>query len=262
MAGVVPIPEFEAGQLLTAQDLNAMTAALEQIYPVCGSVEQWRGGRKYRPFVIAGDCLPYTEGDDTTSAPVAEVYCQTGLGGALLQPAPVENYVEVFFAAMADKKPCGIHAQIDFAEEGPPEGWNLRPVSMACKAAVWQPEENTESDLVTDTHGDTVLGVVNPEPNARGQSHSRPAAWIMPQCPSAVLRDVTTDPVALPNLGSMAILPGPTPQVLASYLGGYYQKDNGELKRQYVQHEFRARLDAAGVLHISAGNCEEDLFVV
>lgn len=256
MASNTPVPDFVSGQALLARDFAALVAAVRDLLagqmPVA---EQVRGGRRYRPFVLAGQCVPHDDAEGTPVAGVAEVLVQVGENVTLLADSTVDGLKEALTEAHEEQVPCGLHANISWEYVGDMEGYSLRAESMECTAAAWLEPEMQEdgSYAATSYHGDTVLAALMPAANVRGQVQCTPVPWVMPQHPAMVWRSANGDYMAELLTGEMAVLPCPPEdaQLLAVSGGGYYKADN---TYQTVHHEWRGRLDKHGVLHMSTRN--------
>lgn len=256
MANNSPVPDFVSGQALLARDFASLVGAVRDLLqgqmPV---LEQPRAGRYYRPFVLAGTCIPHPGGSDEMVAGVAEVLFQVGEHVTLCADDTVAGLPDALATASAQKVPCGLHASIQWERGGSSEGYTLRATGMACAAAAWQEPEMQEDGSYTagSWHGDTVLSVLMPTANVRGQVQCTPVPWVVPQCPALVWRGAGGDYMAELLMGEMCVLPAPAveAQLLAVSGGGYYGEGN---EFYAVRHEWRGRLDKHGVLHMSTRN--------
>ncbi len=257
MANNTPVPDFVSGQALLACDFAALVGAVRDLMhgqmPV---LEQARAGRYYRPFVIAGTCIPHPgAGGDEPVAGVAEVLFQVGEHVTLCQDDTVDRLPEELEKAREKQVPCGLHAYVTWELVGGWESFRLRATRMQCAAAAWLPPEGQDDGSYTYAgwHGGTVFSVVMPTANARGQLQCTPVPWVMPQHPAMVWRSAGGNEMAELLTGEMALLPCPPEeaQLLTVSYGGYYKEDN---TYQTVRHEWRGRLDKHGVLHMSTQN--------
>lgn len=256
MANNTPVPDFVSGQALLARDFASLVAAVRDLLggqmPV---VEHVRGGRQYRPFVLAGQCVPHDDAEGTPVAGVAEVLVQMGEHVTLLEDGTVDGLEDALKQAREEQVPCGLHAAIRRGYVGDMEGYSLRAESMECTAAAWlEPEMQEDGSLsATGYHGDTVLAALMPAANVRGQVQCTPVPWVVPQHPEMVWRSANGDYMAEILTGEMCLLPAPEEeaQLLAWRGGGYYGADN---TYQTVYHEWRGWLDKYGVLHLCTRN--------
>lgn len=256
MANNTPVPDFVSGQALLARDFASLVAAVRDLLggqmPV---VEHVRGGRQYRPFVLAGQCVPHDDAEGTPVAGVAEVLVQMGEHVTLLEDGTVDGLEDALKQAREEQVPCGLHAAIRRGYVGDMEGYSLRAESMECTAAAWLEPEMQEDGSLSDTgyHGDTVLAALMPAANVRGQVQCTPVPWVVPQHPAMVWRSANGDYMAEILTGEMCLLPAPEEeaQLLAWSGGGYYGADN---TYQTVYHEWRGWLDKYGVLHLCTLN--------
>ena len=256
MASNSPVPDFVSGQALLARDFAALVGAVRDLmYGQMPVLEQVRGGRYYRPFVLAGTCIPRAGADDEPVAGVAEVLFQLGEHVTLCADDTVAGLPEALATAQEKQVPCGLHAYVTWEYVGGWEGYSLRATGMECAAAAWQEPELLEDGSMTydGWHGGTVFSVVMPTANVRGQVQCTPVPWVVPQCPAMVWRSANGDYMAELLTGEIALLPAPPEdaQLLAVRGGGYYKADN---TYQTVRHEWRGRLDKHGVLHVSTRN--------
>lgn len=256
MANNTPVPDFVSGQALLARDFASLVAAVRDLLggqmPV---VEHVRGGRQYRPFVLAGQCVAHDDAEGTPVAGVAEVLVQMGEHVTLLEDGTVDGLEDALKQAREEQVPCGLHAAIRRGYVGDMEGYSLRAESMECTAAAWlEPEMQEDGSLsATGYHGDTVLAALMPAANVRGQVQCTPVPWVVPQHPEMVWRSANGDYMAEILTGEMCLLPAPEEeaQLLAWRGGGYYGADN---TYQTVYHEWRGWLDKYGVLHLCTRN--------
>ena len=257
MASNTPLPDFVSGQALLARDFAALVGAVRDLQhgqmPV---LEQPRAGRYYRPFVIAGTCIPHPGAeDDEPVAGVAEVLFQVGENVTLCQADTVEGLPEELATAREKQVPCGCHAYVNWEQVGGWEIYTLRAAGMQCGAAAWLPLELLDDGSYTSDgwHGGTVFSVVMPTANGRGQLQCTPVPWVMPQHPAMVRRSAGGDYMAELLMGEECLLPAPVEdaQLLAISGGGYYKAGN---EYQAISHEWRGRLDKHGVLHMSTRN--------
>ncbi len=256
MASNTPVPDFVSGQALLARDFSALVAAVRDLLggqmPV---VEHERGGRQYRPFVLAGQCVAHDDAEGTPVAGVAEVLVQMGEHVTLLEDSTVDGLEDALKEAREEQAPCGLHADIRWVYVGDMEGYSLRAESMECTAAAWLEPEMQEDGSLSDTgwHGDTVLTALMTAANVRGQVQCTPVPWVVPQYPGQIWRSANGDYMAELLMGEMCLLPAPKEeaQVLACSGGGYYGADG---VYRTVYHEWRGRLDKHGVLHLSTRN--------
>ena len=256
MANNSPVPDFVRGQALLARDFAALVGAVRDLLHGQMPVqEQRRGGRYYRPFVLAGRCVPHQDKEGKPVAGVAEVLVQVGEHVVLLEDDRVEGLQEAMAKARAKKVPCGLHAAIEWERVDVGKGWRLRAKSMECTAAAWvPPEEQPDGSFANEgEHGGTVFSVIMPEENVRGQLQCTPVPWVVPQHPAMIWRGGNGDSDAELLTGEMCLLPAPAgeEQLLTWCFGGYYQPD---YTFKGVSHEWRGRLDKDGVLHLSARN--------
>lgn len=257
MANNSPVPDFVSGQALLARDFAALVGAVRDLlHGQMPTLEQPRAGRYYRPFVIAGTCIPHPGAeDDEPVAGVAEVLFQVGEHVTLCQDDTVAGLPEELATAREKQVPCGLHAYVNWERVGGWEHYTLRATGMECAAAAWQPAEMQEDGSYTYAgwHGGTVFSVVMPSANARGQLQCTPVPWVMPQHPAMVWRSANGDYMAELLTGEILLLPAPPEdaQLLAVSGGGYYKADN---TFQAICHEWRGRLDKHGVLHMSTRN--------
>ena len=256
MANNTPVPDFASGQALLARDFAALVGAVRDLlHGQMPALEQPRGGRYYRPFVIAGPCIPRPGEDEKPVAGVAEVLIQVGEHVTLCQDDTVAGLPEALTKAREKRVPCGLHANIKWERVGGWEAYTLRAESMECSAAAWLPPESQQDGSFSSVnwHGSTVFSVVMPTANARGQLQCTPVPWVMPQHPAMVWRSANGDYMAELLTGEMFLLPAPPEdaQLLAVSGGGYYKEDN---TYQVIHHEWRGRLDKHGVLHMSTRN--------
>lgn len=260
MANNTPVPDFVSGQALLARDFAALVGAVRDLLhgqmPVA---EHVRGGRQYRPFVLAGQCVPHDDAGGTPVAGVAEVLVQVGENVTLLVDSTVDGLADALTEAREKQVPCGLHADISWEYVGDMEGYRLRAESMECTAAAWlEPEAQEDGSLsATGYHGATVLAALMPAANVRGQVQCTPVPWVVPQHPEMIWRSSGGDYMTELLTGEMALLPAPEEeaQLLACNGGGYYRADN---TYQTVYHEWRGWLDKHGVLHLCTRNhvCE------
>lgn len=258
MASNTPVPDFVSGQALLARDFAALVGAVRDLLagqmPVA---EQVRGGRRYRPFVLAGQCVPHDDAEGTPVAGVAEVLVQVGENVTLLEDSTVAGVAAALTEAREEQVPCGLHGEIFWRQCGDnaDDGYSLRAESMECTAAAWLEPEVQEDGSYADTgiHGAACFSVVMPTANARGQVQCTPVPWVMPQYPGFVFRSTGGDPLIEPLMGELAVLPAPEgeAQLLTCTPGGYYREDD---TYQTVYHEWRGRLDKHGVLHLCTRN--------
>jgi hypothetical protein len=256
MASNTPVPDFVSGQALLARDFAALVGAVRDLMQgQMPTLEQPRAGRYYRPFVIAGTCIPRAGADDEPVAGVAEVLFQVGEHVTLCADATVAGLPEELATAREKQVPCGLHAAIAWDYLGGWEHYTLRATGMQCAAAAWLPPEVQDDGSYTYAgwHGGTVFSVVMPTANTRGQLQCTPVPWVMPQHPAMVWRSANGDYMAELLTGEMCLLPSPAEeaQLLAVSGGGYYKADN---TYHTVRHEWRGRLDKHGVLHMSTRN--------
>ena len=255
MANNSPVPDFVSGQALLAHDFAALVGAVRDLLhgqmPV---LEQARAGRYYRPFVIAGTCIPRPDEEEKPVAGVAEVLIQVGEHVTLCQDDTVAGLPEALTTAREKQVPCGLHANISWEQVGGREHYTLRATGMQCAAAAWLPPETRDDGSYTHEgwHGGTVFSVIMPTANARGQLQCTPVPWVVPQCPAMIWRSGNGYYMA-ELMGELALLPAPPEeaQLLACSRGGYYKEDN---TYQVIYHEWCGRLDKHGVLHMSTRN--------
>lgn len=256
MASNMSVPDFVSGQGLLARDFAALVAAVRDLLagqmPVA---EQVRGGRQYRPFVLAGQCVAHDDAGGTPVAGVAEVLVQVGENVTLLEDSTVDGLEAALTQAREQQVPCGMHADIRWEYVGDMEGYSLRAERMDCSAAAWLEAEVQEDGSLSATgyHGATVLSALMPVANVRGQVQCTPVPWVVPQHPLLVWRSSSGSYMAEFLSGDVCLLPAPEEeaQLLAVSGGGYYRAD---YTYQTVYHEWRGRLDKHGVLHLSVRN--------
>ena len=256
MANNAPVPDFVSGQALLARDFAALVGAVRDLLHGQMSVlEQARAGRCYRPFVLAGRCVPHQDKEGKPVAGVAEVLVQVGEHVELLEDARVEGLQAALAVARAKQIPCGLHAAIEWEYVAVGEGYQMKAKSMECAAAAWQaPELRPDGSYAPEgEHGGTVFSVVMPVENVRGQVQCTPVPWVVPQCPAVIWRGANGDYDAELLTEEMCLLPAPAgeEQLLTWCAGGYYLTD---YTFKGVNHEWRGRLDKNGVLHMSTRN--------
>lgn len=260
MANNTPVPDFVSGQALLARDFAALVGAVRDLlHGQMPTLEQPRAGRYYRPFVIAGTCIPRPDEEGKPVAGVAEVLIQVGEHVTLCPDDTVADLPEELTKARGRQVPCGLHANISWEQVGGWEHYRLRATGMKCAATAWLPPEMQADGSYTNAgrHGGTVFSVVMPTANARGQLQCTPEPWVIPQHPAMVWRSANGDYMAELLTGEMVLLPAPMgeEQLLAMSGDGYYKENN---TYQAIYHEWRGRLDKHGVLHMSTRNDSQE----
>ena len=252
MAGNVPVPDFERGQALLARDFAALVGAVRDLLGADGGGRGRRAeGRCFRPFALAGECVPRLDAAGELVAGVQEVLFQVGGQVSLCPACAVGGVAEAQVEAQQAGVPCGMHAEVEWVKIGDNTGFSLRAVGMECEAAAWvEPVAAEDGSLRGPRHGAVVFSALEPVANVRGQVPRVPRPWVMPQRPDFVWGCASWDVDMLPLLGDIAVLPGGEDgwQVFSLKDGGFYVTETEFVE---VVHAWRARLDRYGLLHFS-----------
>lgn len=255
MASVFPLPDFERGQALLARDFAALVGAVRELVGGGDVVQERRScGRRRRPFVLAGGCVPRLGAAGVPVAGVAEVLFQVGENVTLCEDGSVGGMAEALAEAEERGVPCGVHGWVDWVTIGDAEGFSLRAVGMECEAAAWvEPVFEDDGSVSGSEHGDVVFSVVWTGENERGQVQRVQRPWVLPQGPVLVYGNPAWGMEMMPLLGDLVVLPGGADgwQPVSRKEGGVYV-EVGSFER--VFHVFFARLDRHGLLHFCAFN--------
>ena len=258
MANNTPVPDFVSGQSLLARDFAALVGAVRDLmHGQMPTLEQPRAGRYYRPFVIAGTCIPHTGAeDDEPVAGVAEVLFQVGENVSLCGDDVVGGLGAALTEAQDKGVACGLHGSVVWRFDGGIEGYTMWAERMVCEAVPWVvPVWSDDGSLGEEgVHGEVVWSVVMPTANTRGQLQCTPVPWVLPQCPAMVWRSTSGDVSAAGLIGEDAVLPAPSggEQLITMTDATYLDREDGVYRRGFF--EWRGRLDRNGVLHLMANS--------
>ena len=256
MASNLPVPDFVSGQALLARDFAALVEAVRDLMGGClPAVDVVRGGRRFRPFARAGECVLFSDADGNEVGHVAEVLMQVGENVSWLRGMEVFGMAGLVQAQEQGLR-CGVHAEVVWQYVGSAACFGLRAKDMEnCALVVWQEGVWQEDGSYSGggVHGDVVFSVVEAGPNALGQVTDLPVPWVVPQCPALVWRSSNGDCRVECLMGEVCLLPAPVgeEQLLAFSGGGFFCGDGSF---QGVNHEWRGRLDRYGVLHLLTVN--------
>ena len=253
MAMAEIIPDFQAGQRLMAADFCTLVHAVRQLLAVAGIFAQDKRAVRLMGLCSHAGAAVICGGSEPTAV-VNEWLWQAGeqvqlvFGGRLSEDG-------IKLPAVAEGSQVGVHGAVEIEEVGDEWHPQLAVADVLYEMVTWPSADANAAEKENAWHGGLCAGALRR--GESGMEHFRPNMWPMPQAPMCILKDSDAIPGVI-DVGELCLLPGGDKgyQLLCSTVGGYNVKEEEGSKHHVVIHEFKARLDRWGQLHVKAENLE------
>ena len=249
------VPDFRKGEVVRAEDLAALVAAVRELeglaQPLAVAAGGGGGGGR-RMFDVAGSAVAVGGADGAAEAAVCELLWQVGGQVQLLRGGRVEQLPDKLAAAGGHD--VGLHSSWQVVYHGTRAGYELEAAGVSYEAAVWKDEAAGGDGSLADAdfHGDGLADCVLAVADAWEHKQVARQMWALPQWPGIVMRQGFWVEGGAEN---WTLLPCPDfRQVAACVAGGYYPGWDYNAAFVPVMHCWKGRLDVHGQLHVMAEN--------